>query len=257
MTTNVVLANKIKRVTSKPMQSLSVIIPAYNEASRISSTLQTLYPQLAKLGIEYEIIVVNDGSTDNTAGTVLSLNIDHLKIIENEHNRGKGHSCYVGMSAATCASIIIMDADGSTDMEAIERFLKIHDSEGCDVIIGSRALSKSVLPVKQGILRRIMGFCFRLLVKIFFLFPWKDTQCGFKFLTKKSAQKILPLCNESGFAFDIEMLFWLRRFKFLVKEVEVIWRNNNDSRVPTISGPVKMFYSVVRFRIKTLFIQSV
>ncbi|NLD28760.1 MAG: glycosyltransferase family 2 protein [Myxococcales bacterium] len=233
------------------IKTLSVVIPAYNEAERIIVTLKKLNFSLESLGIPYEIIIVDDGSGDSTSEVACSLQNSNFKLISYKPNRGKGYAVRMGLGAAKGEYVIFMDADGSTDLAYLERFLHLILNHDYDIIIGSRTVSGSCLPIKQNLWRRITGIVFRALVRILFFLPYSDTQCGFKMFSSTCLKMLLPRCDADGFIFDIEMLYQARKLGLNVIEVGVKWNNDDDSRVNLINGPIKMFVDLLKLRLKT------
>jgi dolichyl-phosphate beta-glucosyltransferase len=240
---------------TKSPKKLSIVIPAYNEAGRITDTLRTLGRFLNQRELDYEIIIVDDGSTDNTAEIASSVDIPNMRVTAYKPNRGKGYAVRLGLSEATGDYALFMDADGSTDISCIVKFLNIiSSSDDYDVIIGSRATSDADLPVRQGIWRRATGMIFRNVVRTLFFFPYADTQCGFKMFSAQALSCILPKCRENGFIFDIEMLYHASKSRLRVLESGVKWTNDDDSRVTLANGPLKMSLDILKFRLKTLVI---
>ncbi len=230
---------------------LSIIIPVYNETNRIEKTLIHLSEHLKKLNISYEIIIVNDGSTDNTCAIITSLNLDNTSILHNERNSGKGYSVRNGLKHAKGSNILFMDADGSTDICAIKLFLS-YMNKGYDLLIASRYLPDSIIPIPQSKWRIFTAKVFRKLIKLLFNFPLSDTQCGFKMFSKSCLATILPYLQENGFVFDIEIIYYAYLFKQQVKELPVTWTDDPESKVTFLKGPVKMTLRIINFRIQTL-----
>ncbi len=233
------------------MPELSVVIPAYNEASRIGPTLVAFDRYFRERALDAEIIVVDDGSVDGTSEMVKKPEFSSLRVVINDRNRGKGFSVRRGLSEACGGLRLLADADGSTPVNEIAKFIR-HLDEGADIVIASRAKKDSVLPVRQSFVRRFMGFVFRNMVRLMFLFPYADTQCGFKMFTAGAVQKILPHCQEDGFVFDVEMLYWARRMGLNVHEVGVTWSDCAGSKVTIMKGPVIMFLRLLRLRMRTI-----
>lgn len=232
---------------------LSVIIPAYNEEKRISNTLLDIDKYLREQSFEYEIIVVSDGSKDRTADVVLSLQekVANLRLIDNKENHGKGYVVRQGMLEAVGDIRLFTDADNSTTINQVEALLPFF-SQGFDVVIGSRDVKGAVLENPQPTYRRILGESFNLLTNIIVgLFGIKDTQCGFKALSKKAVEAILPLCKIDRWAFDPEILKLARKLGFKIKEVPIIWVNDTESKVK-FSGMVKMLIDLINIRINLI-----
>ncbi len=228
---------------------LSVVIPAYNEEDRLSRTLQVIGDYLKKQSYLAEIIVVNDGSSDGTGRAVEALigKIGKLKLLDNRVNHGKGYVVRQGMLAARGQIRLFTDSDNSTPIEEVEKLLPFF-KEGYDVVIGSRHASGAKLEPAQPPVRQFLGWGWRLLTNIM-VGTWeiKDTQCGFKAMSAKAAQEVLPKCRVDRFAFDPEILILAKAKKLRVKEVGITWKNDTRSTVKA-SSMVKMFKDLLRIR---------
>jgi len=232
---------------------LSVVVPAYNEEQRIPQTLNLIGDYLKKQAYTYEIIAVNDGSKDGTSGAVEALigKVSKLKLVDNHINRGKGYVTRQGMLAARGQIRLFTDSDNSTPIEEIEKLLPFF-KEGYDIVIGSRDAKGAKLDPPQPMLRRFLGEGWGLLTNIV-VGTWSiaDTQCGFKAMTAKAAQDILPRCKIDRFAFDPEILLLARFLKYRVKEVGIVWKNDTRSTVKA-SSMVKMFKDLLRIRLNQI-----
>jgi dolichyl-phosphate beta-glucosyltransferase len=226
--------------------ALSVVIPAFNEAERLPPTLKRLKESLAAGAQSYEIVVVDDGSTDGTAERALALGDASLIVLRNPTNRGKGYSVRRGMLAATGERRLMTDADLSTPIQELGRLAARMD-EGHDIVIASRALPLSNVEVHQPFYRENMGRLFNLLVRALVVGGLHDTQCGFKLFTAAAAQECFSAALLDGFSFDVETLFIARRRGLKVAEVPVTWRNDRASRVGFYRGFLA-FLDLVRIR---------
>ena len=228
---------------------LSVVIPAFNEESRILQTLNYSLNYLKNQDYPFEIIVVNDGSLDKTKDVVsnfINRNPDFdLKIIGYDKNRGKGYAVNYGMLQASGEVALFMDADNSTKINEIEKaFKKI--AEGYEIVIASRKLKESKIIVYQSFIRRILGNIFPILVKILFNLNLTDTQAGFK-VFKKETLIIFQEQKIFDFAFDVELLVRAKKHNFKIAEIPVTWENHKLSKVKPGSA-FKMLVSL--FKIK-------
>jgi dolichyl-phosphate beta-glucosyltransferase len=232
---------------------LSVVIPAYNEEKRLPKTLKEIDRYLSKQLYDYEILVVNDGSTDKTTQIVENLKseIPNLKLIDNKINQGKGAVVKQGMLEAKGDFRIFTDADNSTPIEEIEKMWP-YFKEGYDIVIGSRDLKGAILDPPQPIWRRILGEIFGFLTNLI-VGTWgiSDTQCGFKCFTKKAAEDIFPRCKISRFAFDPEILIIAKKLGYKIKEIPIYWRNDPDSKVK-FKSMVNMGIDLLRIRLNLL-----
>lgn len=228
---------------------ISVVIPAYNEASVICETLNKLADYFEKKQYAFEFIIVNDCSVDKTADLVKSFSIakPYVKLINNKHNMGKGFSVKEGVLQAKGEYILFKDADLSTPPMELEKMLGELD-DGYDVAIGSRALTESNLLIKQHWLRQSMGKIFNVFVKLFVLKGINDTQCGFKCFKKEAAQRIFSLQRLTRFCFDVEILYIAKKLGYKIKEVPVFWINRRDSRVRICCDSLRMFWDLFQIR---------
>jgi dolichyl-phosphate beta-glucosyltransferase len=231
------------------MKKLSVVIPAYNEAERIGSTLTSIHNFLIKQTYPYEIIVVNDGSRDNTAGLVsgMAATIKNLKLIDNKHNQGKGGVVKDGMLAATGDIRLFMDADNSTKVDEITKFLPYFE-KGYDIVIGSRRIKGSNIVVHQGLWRDFLGGVFRLIVHTLVPVGVTDSQCGFKAFSAKAAQEVFPKQRIFRWAFDVEILAIARKMGFKIQEAPITWVNDGQSKVK-LSGEINMLIELLKTRL--------
>ena len=207
---------------------LSLIIPAYNEEKRIKQTLVKYFNVLLKNNFNFEIIVEMDGCTDRTPEIVRNFAKKHkqIKILEFKKKLGKGGGILKGFEKANGEIIGFVDADGSVHPDDIVKLIKVLEKTKADGVIASRRMKESVV-INQPFLRKVLSKCFNILVRILFFFPYKDTQCGAKFFRKNVIKEILPLMNTHGFAFDVELLYLIKKKGFKVVEVGVTWEDKH------------------------------
>lgn len=228
--------------------ALSIVVPAYNEADRILPTLARLIEWLDEDGRSAEILVVDDGSSDDTCGVVRSraASDSRLRLLENGVNRGKGYSVAHGVREAQGAWVLFSDADLSTP---VEELLKLESGRGdAPISIGSRALPDSDLKKRQPFYREMMGRSFNLLVQTLVFPGIQDTQCGFKLFRADVARDLFERRTIDGFAFDVEVLFLARKHGHTVIEIPVVWINDEASRVDPIRHSLKMFADIMKIR---------
>lgn len=221
---------------------LSVVIPAFNERKRIGKTLERIKEHLSvNLNDDFEIIVVDDGSCDGTADFAKETlsDIKYSSVIQSDSNYGKGHAVRTGVLKANGQYVLFSDADLSTPIEEVDRFLDILQS-GYDIVIGSRGLSDSKVKVRQNYLRQLMGKVFNTLARFFSFRGIKDSQCGFKCFRGDIAEHLFSIQKIDGFSFDAEVLYLAQKFGLKVKEEPVIWVNSPESTVSLYSDPLKM-----------------
>ena len=227
----------------------SFIIPAYNESSRIRPTLDELLRYSHDRGWDVEILVVDDGSRDDTAQIVREYGRAHQQIllVENPGNRGKGFSVRNGMLHARGDICLFTDADLSSPIsEAPKLFDAI--SAGADIAIGSRWLRPDLQTDRQPLYRQAFGRIFNVVLRVFLGLNFADTQCGFKAFRREAAQRIFPLQKIERWGFDTEILFLARRMNFTVKEVPVVWAHNEGTRLHPFRDGFRMFLEVLRIR---------
>ena len=231
---------------------LSVVIPAYNEEKRITKTLFEIDKYLSKQSYDYEIIVISDGSKDNTAGVVKGVKIANLKLIDNKENHGKGYVVRQAMLEAKGEIRLFMDADNSTTVDQVEKMIP-EFKNGYDIVIGSRDVKGAVLDPPQPPFRVLIGNIFNIITQVV-VGVWGiwDTQCGFKALSKKATESILPQCRIDRWAFDPEILKIGKKMGFKIKEVPVVWKNDLESKVK-LRSTIKMLIDlfVIRWNLIT------
>ncbi len=229
---------------------LSVIIPAYNEEKRIRKTLETVIAYLDRKKHNYEIIVVNDGSTDKTKEVIQEFVKDSgnkkIKVHDNPCNKGKGYSVKQGFLAATKLWILFTDADLSTPIEELETCMR-HAGTAA-VVIGSRNLPMSQIVVKQPFLRSTLGKLFPFFVRLLLLPEIRDSQCGFKLFRKDVAAAVAKRQQIEGFCFDVEQIFIVKKCGFIIKEVPITWSNDERSKIRVIRDSLFMFFDLLRIR---------
>ena len=216
---------------------LSIVVPCYNESKDIAKNSEIIKNYLESIKQDYELILVNDGSKDNTKEVIES--IPSVKALSYEPNRGKGGAVKYGIGNATGDYVLFMDADLSTDLEAIERFIKL--APDYDMVIGSRHAKDSVIKKKQPALRVFIGWCCRRLVNMKFHFKFKDTQCGFKAMRTDIAKKIVAKQVVNNFAFDVEYLYIAKLNNLSIYEMGVIWADDRGSTVSPLKSSIKFF----------------
>ena len=233
------------------MQDLtySIVIPAYNEGTRLGATLDKVLGYIAEHGCDAEVIVVNDGSRDNTADLVRSFAAKHpnLRLVENPGNRGKGYSVRNGMLSARGRVLLFSDADLSSPIEEVPKLLKAV-ADGADIAIGSRWLRSELQTQRQPLHRQLFGRIFNLLLRTTLGLRFRDTQCGFKAFRQRAAQTIFPLQKIERWGFDPEILFLSRKFGFRVQEVPVAWGHSGDTRINPLVDGTRMFLEMLRVR---------
>jgi dolichyl-phosphate beta-glucosyltransferase len=231
------------------MARYSFIIPAYNEGARLGSTLDRVLHYIAAQHWDAEVVVVNDGSRDQTADLVRACAQKHteLRLIENPGNRGKGYSVRNGMLNARGDVLLFSDADLSSPIEEATKLFAAIDS-GADIAIGSRWLQPETQTHRQSLLRQFYGRLFNLALRLLLGLNFKDTQCGFKAFTRSAALAIFPLQKIERWGFDPELLYLARRAGLKVKEVPVAWAHAEGTRLSPLRDGIRMFGEVLKIR---------
>lgn len=226
---------------------LSVIIPAYNEAKRLPLALVDIDKHLKKADFSYEIIVVDNNSTDATPAIVKRFShlIENLKLTECRIP-GKGAAVKKGMFEAKGKIRLFTDADNSTSIDQFNKMIP-YFNEGYQAVIGSRDIEGARLVPPQPWHKRIAGNLGNLFIQFMLLPGIWDTQCGFKAFTEEAAEKIFPLIKISRWGFDVEILALAKKFGYKIKEVPVVWMNNPFSHVKA-SAYVQVLWEVVKIK---------
>ncbi len=227
---------------------ISIVIAAYNEERRIGESLLKIKDYLTGRNEDYEIIVVDDGSTDNTAQVVVDYKpeITNLKMIRYPKNRGKGYALRKGVLASTGDAILLTDADLSTPIEGLPRLLPLISSQEYDGVIGSRALKSSTLIRKQPWWRQGMGKVFNKIVRFMVLDDFLDTQCGFKIFSGDTARSLFKDARIDRFAYDVEILVMAQKRGYRILEVPVKWIDSPGSKVHPVLDSLQMFFDLVK-----------
>ena len=228
---------------------LSIVIPCYNEEQRLPRTIARIERYLADKGVSYELILVDDGSSDGTR-KIMDEAAERNRSVRLEalpHNRGKGRALAEGVAAARGAEILVTDADLSTPIEELDK-LRAELRKGAGVAIGSRALRGSRVEVSQPIYRVLMGKAFNILVQAVLLPGIWDTQCGFKLFRADVAHDAFAALTTDGFGYDPEVLYRAKKRGVKIAEVPVVWRNSAPTKVNPIKSSIDMFRHVMRIR---------
>lgn len=211
---------------------LSVIIPTYKEEKRVSKTILAIDKYLSKQKYQYEIVTVDDGSTDNTVEIVKKFQkmVKNLRVLENKENHGKGFVVKRGMLEAQGDYRLFMDADNSTTVDQVENFLPWFQ-EGYDIVIGSRAIKGAKIDVHQPFYKELLGKMGNKVIQIVAVPGIKDTQAGFKCFSAKAAEDIFSKVTIERWGFDIEVLALAKKLSYKIKEVPIEWINDAQSHV--------------------------
>ncbi len=230
---------------------LSIVIPAYNEGHHIEATLREITTYLDALGLNFEIIVVDDGSHDDTSRVVSSFQRTEprIRLIAEDSNRGKGYAVRRGMLAASGSIAMFIDADLSIPITLVPEFLEAIETEGYDIAIASRWVEGFRWTSPPSLLRRVMGWGFRLLVKLVLDTGLQDTQCGSKAYRGTVAKALFHKQRIDSFTFDAEVLFLARKLGLRVKEIPFDLRPSSSSSVNPVIDPIRMLKDLIKVRI--------
>lgn len=235
---------------NSPPLDLSIVIPAFNEERRLPKTLEQIAAYLHTLRLRTEIIVVDDGSTDGTAKLVEDYRekVPGLRLVSNGRNHGKGFSVRHGVLEARGEIVLFSDADLSTPIEEADKLLGALREKGCDAAIGSRALDRSLIQVRQSAFRELAGKLFNVVVRWIAGIEFSDTQCGFKAFRRDRARIIFEQQRIEGFGFDPEILFLAKRHGLRVAEIPVRWAHDAGTKVNVLADGVRMFLELLVIR---------
>jgi dolichyl-phosphate beta-glucosyltransferase len=231
------------------MPEVSVVVPAYNEHDRLPKTLGSILAFLDADGRDAEVIVVDDGSQDDTSDCVRAFaDADpRIRLIRLPFNRGKGHAVRTGVVNARGARILFDDADGATPIAELYRLERELDA-GVDIAIGSRNITAPDVQVDARLSRRFAGRVFRYLVRSLTVRDIVDTQCGFKCFTAVAAHDLFSHLRMDGYCFDVELLLMAQRRGYRIAEVPVNWTHQPGSKVNVVLDGLRMARDVVRIR---------
>ena len=235
---------------SSPTLDLSIVIPAYNEEQRLPKTLDSIFSYVKSRPYLVEIIVVDDGSSDQTAEVVITCRQKYpeLRLLSNTQNRGKGFSVRHGMLEARGEIALFSDADLSTPIEEADKLLAAVRENGYDAAIGSRAIDRSLIEVHQSLIREQAGILFNRLVRWLMGIEFSDTQCGFKAFRRQRTRIIFEQQRIERFGFDPEILFLAKRNGLRVAEVPVRWSHDAGTKVNVASDGIRMFLDLLLIR---------
>jgi dolichyl-phosphate beta-glucosyltransferase len=229
--------------------ALSIIFPAYNEADALPAALGAALGYVTARGIDAEVIVVNDGSTDSTgdAAREFAAAPPIVRVLAHSPNRGKGYAVKQGMLAAKGQRRVFLDVDLATPVEEIDKALDALDA-GAEIVLGSRHLPGSDIEVPQRFPRRFMGAVFRRLARLMLRLPTSDFTCGFKAFTANAAEELFSRLTEPGWAFDVELILLAARSRRRIAEVPVRWRDMRGSTVAPLSAAFESLSALWRIR---------
>ena len=225
---------------------LSVVVPAYNEESRLGATLEQILAHLDRQGLTFELLAVDDGSTDRTPELVKAIAARDARVrLIREPHRGKGAAVRSGALAAVGRVVLFCDADLSHPVEDLTRLPVLLD--GAQIAIASRQ-GAGARRIGEPFHRHLMGRVFNFIVRTVAVPGIQDTQCGLKCFTRAAARDLFSRQSVDGFGFDVEILFLARKLGYRVVEVPITWRHVPASRVDPLRDTVRMLSDVLRVR---------
>src|SRR6201993_5002057 len=227
---------------------LSIVIPSFNEEKRLPATLERIAGYIRASGRETEVIVVDDGSADDTIRVADSFRgkIPNLRVVSNGRNRGKGYSVRHGFMESRGEIVLFTDADLSAPIEEADKLLAKMD--GYDVAIGSRAVNRELIEVHESKFREFAGIIFNRIVRIILWLPFVDTQCGFKAFRSDRCRVIFQQQRIERFGFDPELLYLARHHGLKSVEIPVRWAHSPATKVSMLRDSVQMFLDVFTIR---------
>jgi glycosyltransferase involved in cell wall biosynthesis len=231
---------------------ISIVIPAFNESRCIAESVVRVRRFLERTPLPFEILVVNDGSTDDTAAIVRRFESEGVRLIDHAENRGKGYSVRAGVLNAIGTYVLFTDADLSTPIDELQKLYDIAERDPADIVIGSRAIDRRSIERHQSKFREIGGIMFNYLVRSALGLQLYDTQCGFKLFHRDRTRSIFEKQTIDGFGFDPEVLFLAARRGLRIREVSVRWSHADDTKVRVIRDGLRMIGDLFRIRLNHL-----
>ena len=228
---------------------LSIIIPAFNEGSRIGSTIREMVSYCRSTRRAYELLVVDDGSRDNTSSVArgFAQDVPEIRVVRLATNHGKGYAVRTGVLSAIGGTVLFADADGATPIAELER-LELALDAGADIAIGSRAHRVEGVRVEAKVHRHLIGRTFHRLVEWLADSGVSDTQCGFKLFRSRVARDLFPRMRMNGYSFDVELLLMARYLGYQIAEVPVNWTDQPGSKVRLTVDSLQMAFDLFRIR---------
>ena len=235
-------------ITDNSPPVLSIVVPAFNEAARIGGSIQKIEAFMRRSRIACELIVVDDGSSDNTADVLKRTQVKDMRVVRNHVNHGKGYAVRQGVLAASGKYVLFTDADLSAPIEEADKLLEVAVNEDVDIVIGSRAIDRRYIEKHQSRARELGGVIFNLVVRLLLGLQLRDTQCGFKLFDRKKSRPVFEMQRTSGFGFDPELLFLANRRGLKIRETPVRWSHAEGSKINLFRDSFGMFFELLRIR---------
>ena len=225
---------------------LSIVVPIYNEQLIIKNNIEKIYNYFSDK-FDFEIIIVNDGSIDDSLEIIKNMNVKNLNIINNPYNLGKGNALKKGILNSKGEIVLVTDIDLST---SIDQFITLHNklSEGYDIVIGSRSTKEAKILRRKSIQRIIAGEIFNFCVKNILNLSFNDTQCGFKLFNGLAIRELISHSFINRFCIDVEILFLAKKFNLKVNEIGIKWEHDMISSVRLFRDSINMFIDLLRIK---------
>jgi glycosyltransferase involved in cell wall biosynthesis len=232
--------------------ALALVVPAFNEAQRLTKTLPTMLAYLETHRPGSELIVVDDGSTDETAQVAETIFEKHpggaARVLRSLQNHGKGHAVRQGLLATNAPIALFSDADLSTPLSELPGIVRPIEGGEYDIVFGSRALDRKLIGQRQSWQREQGGRVFNGIVRLMTGLPFSDTQCGFKAFRMAAARPIIERAQVDGFGFDVELLFLAQKAGLRLRELPVRWDHHAGSKVHLVHDSLRMFGEIMGLR---------
>ena len=223
---------------------ISIVIPCFNEEKVISQNIQKIYNYFEDKKYVFEIVVINNASTDNTLKVLIETDKNYKIKILNEDRKGKGNAIKLGLLNSKYNNILILDADLSTDINELkDEWLKLKNS----LLIGSRALGEEIDTPK---IRRLSGLFLNKIIRLFFDIQFRDTQCGFKFIAYENINSLANDLSIEGFMYDLDLITSCKKMRIDIKEIPIRYVFNDDSSVSLLKDPAIMLFEMLKIRKK-------
>ncbi|HVN84174.1 MAG TPA: dolichyl-phosphate beta-glucosyltransferase [Candidatus Binatia bacterium] len=231
---------------------ISVVVPVYNEARRILPSLEQIFPYMDARHPDYEVVVVDDGSTDDTVALVRRHfgQRPQLRQVSYGGNRGKGYAVRYGAEQATGDVVLFSDADLSTPIEELDKLLPLAE-QGYDLVMGTRAHPEADIRIRQPFYREYGGKLFNVFIRMLLLPDFRDTQCGFKLFRRTAMMPILRRQRIDRFAFDVELVYLAHQAGLKIADVPVVWMNSPETKMGA-SGIARAVLDVLRIWVRHL-----
>jgi dolichyl-phosphate beta-glucosyltransferase len=232
---------------------LSIVIPCYNEQDRLPATVEAIQRYMAERGLDYELILSDDGSRDGTAAVIAGAmkGSANVRMVKLPQNRGKGRALAEGVAVTHGDRVLLTDADLSTPIEELPK-LEARLAAGAGIAIASRSIKGSRIVISQPIYRVLMGKTFNLIVQVLLLPGLWDTQCGFKLFRGDLARAVFGDLQTDGFGYDPEALYLAKNRGERIDEVGVVWRHSAPTKVAAFRSSFDMFKDVIRTRFRKI-----